>query len=92
MSCRSRSPEAKVVVPAASLDLMSQDSVRSFAAEVNTQFPALHILVNNAGMSFMKRCMTAEGVGGLAQTNYLGPYTLTRLLEKKVRAKYNRWS
>jgi WW domain-containing oxidoreductase len=32
----------------------------------------------------MKRFMTPEGVGGLAQTNFLGPYTLTRLLEKKV--------
>jgi hypothetical protein len=33
----------------------------------------------------MKKCFTEDGVGGIAQTNHLGPYTLTRLLEQKVR-------
>ncbi|KAL6750425.1 hypothetical protein V8C86DRAFT_2813036 [Haematococcus lacustris] len=81
---KARFPGAKVDVPNPGLDLMSQESVRSFATEVNAAYPELHILVNNAGVSFMKRCFTEEGVGGIAQTNFLGPYTLTRLLEKKL--------
>jgi hypothetical protein len=32
----------------------------------------------------MKKVFTEDGVGGIAQTNHLGPYTLTRLLEQKV--------
>ncbi|KAG2501756.1 hypothetical protein HYH03_000256 [Edaphochlamys debaryana] len=32
----------------------------------------------------MKKAFTSDGVGAIAQTNHLGPYTLTRLLEKKL--------
>ncbi|PNW72029.1 hypothetical protein CHLRE_16g685400v5 [Chlamydomonas reinhardtii] len=78
-----RYPGAKLVV-GPSLDLLSQKSVKEFADWVNKTFPKLDILVNNAGVSFMQRTMTPEGVGGIAQTNHLGPYTLTRLLEKKL--------
>lgn len=66
------------------LDLVSQDSVRKFAAEINKKYSSLDILVNNAGVSFMKKGFTDDNVGVIAQTNYLGPYTLTRLLEKKL--------
>jgi len=79
-----RYPGAKVDLPPSPLDLYSQESVRRFAAEFDKKYASLHILVNNAGVSFMKKCFTEEGVGGIAQTNYLGPYTLTRLLEKKL--------
>ena len=79
-----------------SLDLVSQDSVRAFAAEVrwrygpshalppfipppfhlpssplalqiNKKYPKLHILVNNAGVSFMKKEFTSDNVGVIAQ-------------------------
>ncbi|PNH06526.1 WW domain-containing oxidoreductase [Tetrabaena socialis] len=76
-------PGSKVVI-GPSLDLMSQDSVRKFAAAINEQYPAIHILINNAGVSFMSKTFTPDGVGGIAQTNHLGPYTLTRLLERKL--------
>lgn len=56
-----------------------------FHAQVDAAYPELHVLVNNAGVSFMKRTITADGIGGIAQANYLGPYLLTRLLEKKAR-------
>ena len=49
------------------LDLMEQDSVRSFAASLDKSCPKLDILVNNAGVAFMKRCMTGDGIGGIAQ-------------------------
>lgn len=114
-------PGAKVSV-GPPLDLLSQDSVRQFAAAMNKQLSHLDILINNAGVSFMARTITPDGVGGIAQvsqlgaaaawgawrrvspslidrvmvigprnipaarpqTNHLGPYTLTRLLEKKL--------
>lgn len=78
-----RFPHAKVEC-GPPLDLVSQDSVRSFAAEINAKYPKLHILINNAGVSFMKKEFTSDNVGVIAQTNHLGPYTLTRLLEKKL--------
>mmetsp|Transcript_24448 Transcript_24448/g.53399 ORF Transcript_24448/g.53399 Transcript_24448/m.53399 type:complete len:355 (+) Transcript_24448:113-1177(+) len=80
---KKRHPGAKVEVNAP-LDLYSMDSIRKFADEVNSKYSNLHILVNNAGVSFMTRCFTEDGVGGIAQTNHLGPYTLTRLLERKL--------
>ncbi|GIL92709.1 hypothetical protein Vretimale_19417 [Volvox reticuliferus] len=76
-------PGAKVVI-GPSLELISQESVRKFAEHINKEFPQLHILVNNAGTCFMEKNFTPDGVGGIAQTNHLGPYTLTRLLEKKL--------
>ncbi|KAF5827890.1 hypothetical protein DUNSADRAFT_18581 [Dunaliella salina] len=81
---RKEYPSTQFVVPKQPLDLMSQDSVRKFAEEVNKDNKELNILVNNAGVSFMKKYFTSDNVGGIAQTNYLGPYTLTRLLEKKL--------
>lgn len=78
-----RFPGAKVDV-GPSLDLISQDSVRAFAATINKKYPKLHILVNNAGVAFLKKDFTADKVGVIAQTNHLGPYTLTRLLEDKL--------
>lgn len=80
---KKRHPQAIVEV-GPSLNLVSQDSVRAFAAEINKKFPKLHILVNNAGVSFLKKEFTSDNVGVIAQTNHLGPYTLTRLLEKKL--------
>ncbi|GLC47990.1 hypothetical protein PLESTB_000047100 [Pleodorina starrii] len=78
-----RHPGAKVVV-GPQLDLISQESVRKFAEAVDKQYPKIDILINNAGVSFMGKTFTPDGVGGIAQTNHLGPYTLTRLLEKKL--------
>ena len=55
-----------------SLDLVSQDSVRAFAAAVNKKYKTLDILVNNAGVSFLKKGYTSDNVGVIAQTNHLG--------------------
>lgn len=64
-------PGTKVVI-GPSLDLLSQESVRKFAEYVEKEFPQLHILINNAGVSFMGRTFTPEGVGGIAQVRLLG--------------------
>ena len=39
------------------------------AAQICKRYPSLHILVNNAGVAFMKRSFTEDGVGALAQVS-----------------------
>ncbi|KAG6547808.1 hypothetical protein Mapa_010623 [Marchantia paleacea] len=66
------------------LDLMSMDSIRKCASEFKSRKLPLNILVNNAGLNPFGVFYTAEGIGGSAQVNYLGPYTFTRLLEEDL--------
>jgi NAD(P)-dependent dehydrogenase (short-subunit alcohol dehydrogenase family) len=65
------------------LDLSNQESVRAFATAFAATRRPLHILVNNAGANFWgaRPSFTPGGVGACAQANFLGAYTLTRLLE-----------
>ncbi|PSC74044.1 short-chain dehydrogenase [Micractinium conductrix] len=82
---RQQHPGAQVEV-GPQLDLGSLESVRRFAAAYKKKHRELHVLVNNAGTNYLERWFTPEGVGGLCQVNYLGPYTLTRLLEDTLQA------
>eukprot|EP00892_Ulva_mutabilis_P003516 jgi/Ulvmu1/1536/UM011_0266.1 len=70
-----------VVAP---LDLASMDSIREFTTAFNTVHSRLDILVNNAGCNFVKDWHTHQGVPGIVQVNYLGPFLLTRLLEARL--------
>ena len=78
-------PDADVVL-GPSLDLASCESIRSFAkAYMDGPYP-LNVLVNNAALGKNDpKSITLEGVVGLVQVNFLGPYLLTRLLEKKLK-------
>lgn len=76
-------PGSKVEV-GPSLDLMSQDSVKAFASAIAKRAGPLNILVNNAGLGYIKKGFTDQNVGLLTQVNHLGPYTLTRMLESKL--------
>ena len=79
-------PEDRVVVPTTPLDLSSNASVAAFAREVSsTHAPVLDVLVNNAGVNFLPKSFTSEGIGAIAQINFLGPAALTRLLEEPLR-------
>ena len=79
-------PEDRVVVPTTPLDLSSNASVAAFAREVSsTHAPVLDVLVNNAGVNFLPKSFTPEGIGAIAQINFLGPAALTRLLEEPLR-------
>ncbi|MEW5298527.1 MAG: hypothetical protein WDW36_001641 [Sanguina aurantia] len=84
---RERVPDARLILPpeVPLIDMMSLPSVKAFAAGLleRADLP-IDILVNNAGVADMKRVYAPGHIGGLAQTNYLGPYTLTRLLEPKL--------
>lgn len=62
-----------------SLDLGSLDSVRACATELLAREPAIHVLINNAGLAGV-RGLTKDGFEVHFGTNHLGPFLLTRLL------------
>jgi NAD(P)-dependent dehydrogenase (short-subunit alcohol dehydrogenase family) len=67
-----------------SFDLGSQKAVRSGAAQILERVPALHCLVNNAGIFATERVVTDEGVELTFAVNYLGPFLLTELLGPRL--------
>jgi NAD(P)-dependent dehydrogenase (short-subunit alcohol dehydrogenase family) len=72
-------------VPAAdlqvmALDLASLDSVRAFAATLKDRYPALDLLVNNAGVMAIPFRNTADGFEMQFGVNHLGHFALTGLL------------
>ncbi|XP_037625555.1 retinol dehydrogenase 12 [Sebastes umbrosus] len=62
------------------VDLSSMDSVREFAEGILEEEKALHILVNNAGVSGAPKQITKDGFDFSFATNHLGPFLLTSLL------------
>ncbi|WP_260754824.1 SDR family NAD(P)-dependent oxidoreductase [Mycobacterium sp. SMC-8] len=62
------------------LDLTSLASVAAAAAEIAELTPAVHVLMNNAGVMFTPFGRTAEGFEMQFGTNHLGHFELTRLL------------
>lgn len=72
-------------------DLSSQESIRSLAAAVANRFPALHVLVNNAGIIMAERRLNADGHEMTFAVNHLAYFSLTHhlmdLLKKSVPAR-----
>ena len=63
------------------LDLADLDSIRAFADAVGADYPAIDLLVNNAGVMMPPRSTTADGFELQFGTNHLGHFALTgRLL------------
>ncbi|XP_013198088.2 retinol dehydrogenase 12 [Amyelois transitella] len=62
------------------LDLQSLKSVKQFAENVLKKYPAIHILVNNAGIMFGDYKLTEDGIETQLSTNHLGHFYLTHLL------------
>jgi NAD(P)-dependent dehydrogenase (short-subunit alcohol dehydrogenase family) len=62
------------------LDLTSLASVRAAAAAIQNIAPAIHVLMNNAGVMFTPLRKTADGFEIQFGTNHLGHFELTRLL------------
>jgi len=92
---RSRGDAALRVVRAASptgvgelflADLSSQRSIRSLATEIRARYPALHVLVNNAGGMWHRREVTDDGLERTFATNHLAYFLLTNLLLDRLRA------
>jgi NAD(P)-dependent dehydrogenase (short-subunit alcohol dehydrogenase family) len=63
------------------LDLADLDSVRAFAAAV----PAVHVLVNNAGVMMPPRTLTKQGFEVQFGANHLAHFALTGLLLPALR-------
>jgi NAD(P)-dependent dehydrogenase (short-subunit alcohol dehydrogenase family) len=90
---RGRAARAKVASESGneSADLMTADlsspaSVRRLAAQFDSKYPRLDLLVNNAAVFRSKRVLTPDGLELMFATNYLAPFLLTRLLLPRLEA------
>ncbi len=61
-------------------DLSLLAEVGALARRLKARYPAVHVLVNNAGALFNTRRETTEGFEQTLATDLLGPYLLTRSL------------
>ena len=61
-------------------DFASQRSIRAAAHEALSRFPAIHILVNNAGIVNTRREVTEDGLEAMFAVNHLGYFLFTTLL------------
>jgi NAD(P)-dependent dehydrogenase (short-subunit alcohol dehydrogenase family) len=62
------------------LDLSSLDSVRAAAEALRDSYPRIDLLINNAGVMYTPRQVTADGFEMQFGTNHLGHFALTGLL------------
>lgn len=62
------------------LDLMSQASVKTAAAEITRLSDRLYIMINNAGIMTQRQKTTQEGIEGQFGANHIGHFLLTNLL------------
>jgi len=61
-------------------DFASLVSVRQAAEEITQRWPAVHVLVNNAGINSAHRQTSAEGYELTLAVNHLAPFLFTTLL------------
>lgn len=61
-------------------DLGSLAQIRALAEELLARYPAIHVLVNNAGLWMTERQLTPDGLETTFAVNHLGPFLLTHLL------------
>lgn len=79
---KSRSEDIELML----CDLVSLESIRSFAEEFTVKYPMLDILINNAGVVTIKRQLTKDGFEMDLGVNHLGHFLLTNLLLKSLQA------
>ncbi|MFI6041696.1 SDR family NAD(P)-dependent oxidoreductase [Nocardia sp. NPDC051321] len=65
-------------------DFARLDDVRKLADELNTGYPRIDVLANNAGGVFGDPAKTVDGFEKTFQVNHLAPFLLTRLLIDKL--------
>src|SRR5262249_55604918 len=79
---RSGNPRVEVVLG----DFASLEAVRGLAREFSERHPALHLLVNNAGLVNTQRELTVDRYEATLAVNHLAPFLLTHLLRERLRA------
>ena len=67
-------------------DLASQKSIRHLAKEFIDTHPALHVLINNAGVFLTKHTLTEDNLETTLAVNHLAPFLLTNLLLETLKA------
>jgi NAD(P)-dependent dehydrogenase (short-subunit alcohol dehydrogenase family) len=67
-----------------SFDLASQQAVRKGAAHILERLPALHVVVNNAGIFATERTVTEDGIELTFAVNHLGHFLLAELLKPRL--------
>jgi NAD(P)-dependent dehydrogenase (short-subunit alcohol dehydrogenase family) len=67
-------------------DLSSQDSIRRVATELLGRYPAIHVLVNNAGIVNLRYSTTVDGIETVFAVNHLAYFLLTALLLDRLRS------
>jgi len=72
--------KADARVSAATLDLASLASIRTFAATLSREHQRLNVLINNAGVMMPPLGRTADGFETQFGTNFVGHFLLTLLL------------
>lgn len=66
-------------------DLSSLAEVRKLADSFLSSYPALHVLVNNAGVVHTQRRVSADGFEAMFAVNHLAYFLLTNLLLERIR-------
>jgi NAD(P)-dependent dehydrogenase (short-subunit alcohol dehydrogenase family) len=69
-----------------SFDLGSQAAVRRGAEQILARVPALHVVINSAGIFAGERVVTDDGAELTFAVNHLGPFLLTELLAPRLEA------
>ncbi|MGH3967431.1 MAG: SDR family NAD(P)-dependent oxidoreductase, partial [Mycobacterium sp.] len=72
--------DRKVDVTLQALDLSSLDSVRAAADALRAAYPRIDLLINNAGVMWTPKQVTADGFELQFGTNHLGHFALTGLV------------
>jgi NAD(P)-dependent dehydrogenase (short-subunit alcohol dehydrogenase family) len=67
-------------------DLSSQQEVRRLADEFKSKNSHLHVLLNNAGASFMQHQLSVDGIEMTFALNHLASFLLTNLLLDTIKA------
>jgi NAD(P)-dependent dehydrogenase (short-subunit alcohol dehydrogenase family) len=67
-------------------DLAVQAQVRAAAAQILERWPAVHVLINNAGVYTRTLQLTPDGIETQWAVNHLAPFLLTNLLLDRLRA------
>ncbi|NEE03952.1 SDR family NAD(P)-dependent oxidoreductase [Phytoactinopolyspora halotolerans] len=67
-------------------DFTCLDEVRKLATDLDTAYPRIDVLANNAGGVFGDRAKTVDGFERTFQINHLAPFLLTTLLIDKLAA------
>jgi NAD(P)-dependent dehydrogenase (short-subunit alcohol dehydrogenase family) len=67
-----------------SFDLGRPEAVKNGATQILARVPALHVLVNNAGIFASERAVNEQGAELTMAVNYLGGFMLAELLKQRL--------